>query len=104
MASAAIAASITRGPATCPCCIRSPQDLPVALTGFQYCRNRLGETAALGLGLGVGYDFRLGRNFSLTPYANVVFRGENDRKLNDVSTGIDASFSLIQIGLGFTWH
>lgn len=61
-------------------------------------------TGAPGLGLGIGYDFRLGRNFSLTPYANVVFTGKNDLKLNDSSTGVDASFSLIQIGLGFTWH
>lgn len=58
----------------------------------------------LGLGLGVGYDFRLGKNFSLTPYLNVMFTSKNELKLNDQSTGVKASFSLAQIGLGFTWH
>ncbi len=60
--------------------------------------------AAGGLGLGLGYDFRLGRNFSLTPYMNLVFTGNGDVKFNGDSTGIDAKFNLLQIGLGFTWH
>lgn len=58
----------------------------------------------LGLGLGVGYDWRLGRNFSLTPYINLVFTGKNELKFNDEGTGIKGSFSLVQLGLGFTWH
>lgn len=62
------------------------------------------EVAAFGAGIGVGYDIRLGRNFSLTPYANLVFTGKGDVKLNGSSTGFDAGFNLIQIGLGFTWH
>ncbi|PZN47979.1 MAG: hypothetical protein DIU65_16775 [Proteobacteria bacterium] len=62
------------------------------------------KVAAAGLGVGVGYDWRLGRNFSLTPYANVIFTGKGDVKFNGSSTGVKASFNLIQIGLGFTWH
>lgn len=60
--------------------------------------------AAPGVGLGVGYDLRLGKNFSLTPYMNLVFTGNGDVKYNDSSTGVNARFNLIQIGLGFTWH
>ncbi len=62
------------------------------------------EVAAFGLGLGIGYDIRLGRNFSLTPYANLVYTAKGDVKLNGSSTGIKAGFNLFQIGLGFTWH
>lgn len=43
--------------------------------------------------LGLGYDGRVGRNFSLTPFANLVaasFDGE------------DAT--VVQLGLGFHWH
>ncbi len=56
------------------------------------------------MGFGFGYDFRLGRNFSLPPFFNLVFSGRNDIKFNDASTGVNASFNLIQVGLGFTWH
>ena len=43
--------------------------------------------------LGIGYDIRLGKNFSLTPYLN----------------GVGASFdgdglNVSQIGIGFSWH
>jgi hypothetical protein len=60
--------------------------------------------AAGGLGLGLGYDLRMGRNFSLTPYLNLVFTGNGDVKFNGDSTGVNAKFNLIQLGLGFTWH
>jgi hypothetical protein len=62
------------------------------------------EVSALGIGFGVGYDWRVGRNFSLTPYANIVFTGKGDIKFNGFSIGEKASFNLIQVGLGFTWH
>lgn len=60
--------------------------------------------AAVGLGIGTGYDYRLGKNFSLTPYANLIFTAKNEIKFNGSSTGYKASFNLVQIGLGFTWH
>lgn len=62
------------------------------------------SVAAAGLGLGLGYDIRLGKNFSLTPYLNLIYTANGDVKYNDSSTGINAKFNLIQIGLGFTWH
>ena len=61
-------------------------------------------SSALGISAGAGYDFRVSKNFSLTPYGNILFSGKGDAKFNGTSTGIDASFNLIQVGLGFTWH
>ncbi len=58
----------------------------------------------LGLNLGVGYDFRVGRNFSLTPYANFLMSTKSELNFNDESTGLNISANLIQFGLGFTWH
>ena len=46
-----------------------------------------------GAVLGLGYDARVGRNFSLTPYVNVMGGSFNDGNLN-----------VVQFGLGFTWH
>lgn len=60
--------------------------------------------SALGLGLGIGYDARLGRNFSLTPFANLLFSGKGEAKVNSFNSGFDASFNLLQFGVGFTWH
>jgi hypothetical protein len=60
--------------------------------------------SALGIGVGIGYDARVGTNFSLTPYANLLLSGKGDAKLNGFSSGFDVSFNLLQIGLGFTWH
>lgn len=60
--------------------------------------------SALGMSVGLGYDARVGRNFSLTPFANILFSAKSDAKFNGASTGLDASFNLVQIGLGFTWH
>lgn len=59
---------------------------------------------AFGMGIGIGYDFRVGRNFSLTPYANLIFSGDGEVEFNGSDTGVDAKFNLVQIGLGFTWH
>lgn len=46
-----------------------------------------------GAVLGLGYDARVSRNFSLTPYVNVMGGRFNDGNLN-----------VVQFGLGFTWH
>lgn len=62
------------------------------------------EVSSVGIGLGIGYDARVGKNFSLTPYANLIYTTKNDVKLNGSSLGVKAGFNLIQIGLGFTWH
>lgn len=52
-----------------------------------------GNETGAGVILGAGYDARVGRNFSLTPYIN--FMG---------GTFDNGSANLIQFGLGATWH
>jgi hypothetical protein len=54
--------------------------------------------------VGGGYDFRVGKNFSLTPFANYLRSMQGELKANDISTGFNLSANLFQIGLGFTWH
>jgi hypothetical protein len=64
------------------------------------------EVSSRGVGLegGLGYDVRLGRNFSLTPYASYV-KGFGGRiSYNGVSTSARADPDYLQVGLGFTWH
>ena len=61
-------------------------------------------TGALGLSLGTGFDIRMGKNFSLTPYANYMMSTKGDLNFNDESIGLKASSNLLQVGLGFTWH
>lgn len=61
-------------------------------------------SSALGFSAGIGYDFRVGRNFSLTPYANFLMSTKGELALNDESTGLNVSANLLQVGLGFTWH
>jgi hypothetical protein len=58
------------------------------------------RTTGLGYHVGAGYDIRLGKNFSLTPYA--TFFGTAGGKVESNSEKIDAN--VAQIGLGFTWH
>ncbi|NOT06667.1 MAG: hypothetical protein HOP28_00520 [Gemmatimonadales bacterium] len=52
-----------------------------------------GSTTGAGIILGIGYDARVGRNFSLTPYFNMM-GGSFD----------GGSANMAQFGLGFSWH
>ena len=58
------------------------------------------KTTGLGYQVGAGYDIRLTRNFSLTPYA--TFFGTAGGKVESTDDKIDAN--VAQVGLGFTWH
>lgn len=50
------------------------------------------EDEGVGLTIGLGYDARVGRNFALTPYFDIL------------SSSFDgASFNQVAFGLGFTW-
>lgn len=62
------------------------------------------SASALGLSLGTGYDIRVGKNFSLTPFANFLVSSKGELDFNDEATGLKVSANLIQFGLGFTWH
>lgn len=50
------------------------------------------EDEGFGVTLGLGFDARVGRNFALTPYFDIL------------SSSFDGvSFNQVAIGLGFTW-
>ncbi len=55
---------------------------------------------------GLGYEFRLGRNFSMVPYLNSLASSAVTLKQDGVpvSTGEDIKITLVQFGLGVTWH
>lgn len=52
-----------------------------------------GDESGAGITLGLGYDGRVGKNFSLTPYFNLS-SGSFD----------GANANMFQFGLSFTWH
>ncbi len=60
--------------------------------------------SAIGLTAGLGYDFRVGRNLSLTPYLNYLRSGKGELEVNDISSGFNVSSNILQVGLGLTWH
>jgi hypothetical protein len=64
------------------------------------------ELSAVGLGLqlGLGYDFRVGSNFSLTPYLNALAAGGADAKFNGIALGEDFNPNLVQFGMAVSWH
>ena len=65
-----------------------------------------GKAEALGLGyqFGTGYDIRLARNFSLTPYVNFLGMADSDVKVGGTSMNQKIGTSNMQYGIGFTWH
>lgn len=61
--------------------------------------------SGLGLTVGLGYDFRVARNFSLTPVINFSGGALGELQFNGNPSGITgASVSVAQLALGFTWH
>jgi hypothetical protein len=58
------------------------------------------HTNGLGYQIGTGYDIRMGRNFSLTPFATYFATGGG--KLDSTGDKIDGN--VFHVGLGFTWH
>jgi hypothetical protein len=63
-----------------------------------------GKAAGMAAQLGAGYDVRVGRNFSLTPYANYIFSSGAELKVDGSATGADINPNIFQLGLGVTWH
>jgi hypothetical protein len=58
------------------------------------------HTNGLGYQAGAGYDIRLARNFSLTPFA--TYFATAGGKLDSSGQKIDGN--VFHLGLGFTWH
>ncbi len=63
-----------------------------------------GKAAGMAAQFGLGYDFRVGRNVSLTPYANYIASTGAELKLDGSPSGVDINPNIFQMGLGVTWH
>ena len=76
--------------------------------GVSLYANKVGFTdyasSAGTITFGIGYDWRVGKNFSLTPFAHVFGTGPGEMYVDGDPTGATFSNSVIQFGLGFTWH
>jgi len=54
--------------------------------------------------IGAGYDWRVARNFALTPFVNYLQQlGGTCSDCYDLEPGQDAEVHVFQFGLGFTW-
>jgi hypothetical protein len=75
--------------------------------GYSYANASDGSdisTSGLAVSVGAGYDFRVARNFALTPYINYLQQlGGQYAYAGGEDTGPDAKVHLFQFGLGLTW-
>ncbi len=58
-----------------------------------------GDSSGLGASIGVGNEFRIGRNFSLVLFLNAI-QGFG----LSTGSGFDISPNWVQLGLGVAWH
>jgi hypothetical protein len=52
----------------------------------------------------LGYDFRVGRNFSVAPYGEFGFSFGSNVKANGTDTGISAKTNVVNFGVIVTFH
>lgn len=62
------------------------------------------KSNGLGAQAGIGYDMRLRRGFSLTPYVTYLRAFSAEGKFNGQSLGENLNPNIVQFGLGLTWH
>jgi hypothetical protein len=62
------------------------------------------ESTGFAYQFGAGYDFRVGRNFSLSPFVNYLATTGANAKVNGASANERLDVNNVQYGLGFTWH
>ena len=62
------------------------------------------ESTGIAFTFGAGYDVRMGKNFSLTPYVSYFATAGAEAKVNGTSANEKLNANLFQLGLGFTWH
>lgn len=58
----------------------------------------------LGGQVGVGYEYRIGDNLSLSPFVNLVLAPFASLRFNGSPATGGATLALLQGGLGLTWH
>jgi len=60
-------------------------------------------SSGFGLSLGAGYDWRIARNFALTPNVSYLTQLGGTIKVSGVDSGVSATVHVFQFGLGLTW-
>lgn len=85
-----------------------PFYLKIGLGGMSYVAddgaNELKATAPSG-SFGLGYDFRVTSNMSVTLWLNSLASSPVDLEFNGVKISTDnITLNLVQIGAGLTWH
>lgn len=53
---------------------------------------------------GIGYDIRVAKNFSLTPFVNALYGTSATLKAGGTDTGVSVSQRLFQVGIAATFH
>jgi hypothetical protein len=83
--------------------------LQLGLGGMTYTEDdgidKVTATAPAG-SLGLGYDIRVGRMLSITPFLNALASSAVSFQVNGVSvpSGEDIRLNLVHLGIGLTWH
>jgi hypothetical protein len=77
--------------------------------GMQYHSDESGDVLtakARSVSLGLGYEVRVRRDISLVPFVNGLVTSSVQQYRNEVPVGFgnDFSLTLVQFGLGVTWH
>lgn len=62
------------------------------------------KSTGAGVGLGLGYDFYVGRTLSVTPFFNYLFALSGDAKFNGAATGVGLHPNLWQVGIAIVGH
>jgi hypothetical protein len=83
--------------------------LKVGLGAMSYkAADGVDEVTATGAAgsFGLGYDFRVSKNMSITPFLNSLATSNTDFKWNGetIATNADFKVNLVQVGVGLTWH
>jgi hypothetical protein len=82
--------------------------LKFGVGGMQYTLDDHGDrltATAPSLSFGVGYDFRVSRAFSVTPFINGHATSAVDFKVNGAPVdGETSTLNLMQFGVGFRWR
>jgi hypothetical protein len=76
--------------------------------GLTWYRASDGENAitmtSISPQIGAGYDIPVGRNMSVTPFLNMIAAPFGEMRFNGELAAPNANFTLLQLGIGVTWH
>jgi hypothetical protein len=78
--------------------------LGVSFTSVEMFGYEFGRSQSWGLVAGLGYDYRIGANTSITPVVNYYFGGPSDLESDLGETLEGYKFNVLEFGVGVTFH